>query len=124
MSFRTRTFPRWAVVIALVLATGLGLALSQSSPVNTPDPQDVIQFLNQTINWYRQLAVESQIPKEPSDLLMVNDNRQVASQVVRLAFDYARAQAQLDTSGEAVEHSFAKLLRIVADMLGPQSRSS
>ncbi|PYX82098.1 MAG: hypothetical protein DMG70_16455 [Acidobacteria bacterium] len=93
MSFRTRTFPRWAVVIALVLATGLGLALSQSSPVNTPDPQDVIQFLNQTINWYRQLAVESQIPKEPSDLLMVNDNRQVASQVVRLAFDYARAQA-------------------------------
>src|SRR6266568_766747 len=38
--------------------------------------------------------------------------------------DYARAQAQLDTSGEAVEHSFAKLQRMVADMLGPQSRSS
>jgi XRE family aerobic/anaerobic benzoate catabolism transcriptional regulator len=38
--------------------------------------------------------------------------------------DYARAQTQLDTSGEAVEQSFAKLQRIVADMLGPQSNSS
>jgi XRE family transcriptional regulator, aerobic/anaerobic benzoate catabolism transcriptional regulator len=33
--------------------------------------------------------------------------------------DYARAQAQLDTSGETVEQSFAKLVRIVADLLGP-----
>ncbi|HEX4236486.1 MAG TPA: helix-turn-helix transcriptional regulator [Xanthobacteraceae bacterium] len=35
--------------------------------------------------------------------------------------DYARAQAQLDTSGEAVEQSFAKLLRISSDVLRPQS---
>ena len=93
MSFRTRTFPRWIVIVSLVLVTGLGLALSQTSSANTPDPQDIIQFLNQTINWYRQLAVESQIAKEPSDVLVVNDNRQVANQVVRLAFEYARAQA-------------------------------
>src|SRR5262249_39626053 len=33
--------------------------------------------------------------------------------------DYARAQAQLDTSGENMEQSFAKLLRIVHQMLGP-----
>jgi len=33
--------------------------------------------------------------------------------------DYARAQAQLDTSGETVEQSFAKLVRIVTDLLGP-----
>jgi XRE family aerobic/anaerobic benzoate catabolism transcriptional regulator len=31
--------------------------------------------------------------------------------------DYARAQAQLDTSGETVEQSFAKLLRISSDVL-------
>jgi len=35
--------------------------------------------------------------------------------------DYARAQAQLDTSGEAIEQSFAKLLRISSDVLRPQS---
>jgi XRE family aerobic/anaerobic benzoate catabolism transcriptional regulator len=35
--------------------------------------------------------------------------------------DYARAQAQLDTSGETVEQSFAKLLRISSDLLRSQS---
>jgi XRE family transcriptional regulator, aerobic/anaerobic benzoate catabolism transcriptional regulator len=35
--------------------------------------------------------------------------------------DYARAQAQLDTSGEAIEQSFAKLLRISSDVIRPQS---
>jgi XRE family aerobic/anaerobic benzoate catabolism transcriptional regulator len=35
--------------------------------------------------------------------------------------DYARAQAQLDTSGEGVEQSFAKLLRITTDLLRSQS---
>lgn len=33
--------------------------------------------------------------------------------------DYARAQAQLDTSGEVVEQSFAKLQRIATELLGP-----
>jgi XRE family transcriptional regulator, aerobic/anaerobic benzoate catabolism transcriptional regulator len=32
--------------------------------------------------------------------------------------DYACAQAQLDTSGETVEQSFAKLIRIAGDLLG------
>jgi XRE family aerobic/anaerobic benzoate catabolism transcriptional regulator len=35
--------------------------------------------------------------------------------------DYARAQAELDTSGETVEQSFAKLLRIVTAMVDRQS---
>ncbi|MGN6747505.1 MAG: helix-turn-helix transcriptional regulator [Xanthobacteraceae bacterium] len=33
--------------------------------------------------------------------------------------DYARAQAQLDTSGETIEQTFAKLVRIVTDLVGP-----
>jgi len=32
--------------------------------------------------------------------------------------DYARAEAEVDTSGEAVEQSFAKLLRVVAPLVG------
>jgi XRE family aerobic/anaerobic benzoate catabolism transcriptional regulator len=35
--------------------------------------------------------------------------------------EYARAHAQLDTSGETVEQSFAKLLRISSDLLRSQS---
>src|SRR5271156_1145441 len=33
--------------------------------------------------------------------------------------DYARAEAELETSGEAVEQSFAKLVRIVTPLFGP-----
>jgi XRE family aerobic/anaerobic benzoate catabolism transcriptional regulator len=36
--------------------------------------------------------------------------------------DYARAEAELDTSGDAVEESFGKLLRIVTNLIGPQAK--
>lgn len=36
--------------------------------------------------------------------------------------DYARAEAQVDTSDDAVEQSLAKLVAAVADLLGPNSR--
>ena len=35
--------------------------------------------------------------------------------------DYARAEAEVDTSGDAVEQSFAKLLRIVEPLIGERS---
>jgi XRE family aerobic/anaerobic benzoate catabolism transcriptional regulator len=38
--------------------------------------------------------------------------------------DYAHAQAELDTSGDAVEQSFAKLLRIATQLLGLDERPS
>src|SRR3984885_5682591 len=38
--------------------------------------------------------------------------------------DYARAEAEVDTSGAALEQSFAELLRVVTALLGPQARAS
>ncbi|MGB6622985.1 MAG: shikimate kinase, partial [Xanthobacteraceae bacterium] len=38
--------------------------------------------------------------------------------------DYARAEAEVDTSGAALEQSFAALLRVVTALLGPQARAS
>jgi small-conductance mechanosensitive channel len=64
------------------------------SPPAAGSPEDIISFLNQTIVWSRQLAAEQQLVNEPSDALFLNDSRQLANQVVRLAFDYARARAQ------------------------------
>jgi small-conductance mechanosensitive channel len=87
--------------ISLVLVT-LFFAVSVLSQNNVPapvfksqDPAQVIQFLSRTISWYRQLAVERQLATQPSDLTFVQENRRVADQVVQLAFDYARTQAQL-----------------------------
>jgi small-conductance mechanosensitive channel len=77
---------------------------SQNSNLNPPaasvpaqDPAQIIQFLSHTISWYRQLAVEQQLATQPSDLTFFQENHRVADQVVQLAFDYARSQAQLQT---------------------------
>jgi len=58
-------------------------------------PSEIIEFLSRTIAWYRQLAVEQQLATEPADLTYIQENRRVADQLVRLAFEYARSQAQL-----------------------------
>ena len=60
-----------------------------------PDGQSVVSYLNQTIVWYRQLTVQQEAATEPSDAVFLNQNRQLADQVVRLSFDFARADAQL-----------------------------
>jgi small-conductance mechanosensitive channel len=63
--------------------------------------EDIIPFLNQLIVWYRQLASQQQLATEPSDVLFLNDNRQLADQIVKLGFDYARARAQVIASQTA-----------------------
>jgi len=65
-----------------------------AQPAAAENPGAIISFLNQTIVWSRQLTAEQQLVNEPSDALFLNDSRQLANQVVRLAFDYARARAQ------------------------------
>jgi small-conductance mechanosensitive channel len=64
------------------------------SAVQPASAEDIISFLNQTIVWSRQLTAEQQLVNEPSDALFLNDSRQVADHIVKLAFDYARARAQ------------------------------
>jgi small-conductance mechanosensitive channel len=56
---------------------------------------EVIDMLDQTVDWYRTLATQQQFSTEPSDLLILYENRQIGSQVTALAFDVARAAAKL-----------------------------
>ena len=71
-------------------------ARSGVPPIAPPmTSSQVIQFLDQTIDWYRTLGLQQQAASEPSDMLFFYDNRQVASKVMSLAFDIARANADL-----------------------------
>src|SRR5690348_16506924 len=92
--------------ITIVLAFAAIHALGAETQV-TARPEDVIAFVNQTIVWYRQLANQQQLVSQPSDAVFLNDNRQIAEQVVRLSFDFARTQAQLlagQASGNAAQN--------------------
>ena len=56
---------------------------------------------------------ENKADEAMADLVAILDARRA---------DYARAEAELDTSGDAVEQSFTKLLRLVSPWLGPERK--
>ena len=96
--FVKKAKPGWLLLAIVVLSVIVSVpALPQTSPAPTPAATPsaslVIQLLNKTITWYRQLPAEQRIATEPDDQIVVDNNRQVADQVVRLAFSFARAQA-------------------------------
>src|SRR5258706_3337043 len=82
--------------------------------------EQVVQILDETVDWYRTLGTQQQNATQPSDLLIVFANRQTADKVVALAFEIARANAELlsseaaagqtaDASPQALNHQSAEL---------------
>jgi len=80
---------------ALAMGALYQLAFAQTQPSKLPRGQEVIGYLNQSIDWYRQLTIEEQVSTDPSDVLFLNDDHLTAGQVLHLSFDFARADAQL-----------------------------
>ena len=95
----------WTLAPALcVLAGFFVFAFAQNSGGNaspaTLDGSRIIPYLNQTLVWYRQMMVVQQIANDPSEVTIVSDNRQLANQIVRLSFDFARAEADAIASSQ------------------------
>src|SRR5882724_442873 len=85
-----------ALLLALYAAAP-ATAQSAVEPAAAPAPMSgpsIIQMLEQTIEWYRTLGVQQQAANNPSDLLILYENRQTASEVMSLAFAIARANAE------------------------------
>jgi small-conductance mechanosensitive channel len=60
-----------------------------------PNASQLLGFLNQTLGWYGRLDAEAQLADQPTDVLYINDDRQIARQVVALSFEFARAYVPL-----------------------------
>jgi small-conductance mechanosensitive channel len=90
-----------AVVSLMFMSFCIGVSFSQNTATASPDRSNILQFLDQTINWYRQIDVERQIATEPEDVIAVNDDRPLADQIVRCAFDFARAEADFTSQTSA-----------------------
>lgn len=82
------------IALAIVLCFTFSTSARPADAPPTNRPEDILKFLNQTIVWYRLLASQQQLVNEPSDAVFLSDNRQIADQVVRLAFEFAREEAQ------------------------------
>src|SRR6185503_7500575 len=74
---------------------------ADSRAVMTGD--QVVQILDETVDWYRTLGIQQQAATQPSDLLILYANRQTADKVVALAFEIARANAELLSSDAGLQ---------------------
>ena len=77
-------------LLALLLASGP--ALRAQRPLQD---QDILQYLSQTITWYRDVAVLVQSPADSRQAMFADGLRQSSTEAVRLAFEFARAQAAI-----------------------------
>jgi len=119
--------------LVLLAALGVGCALAQAADSNAAAQDSrvsilaadqVIQILDETVDWYRTLGTQQQNATQPSDLLILFANRQTADKVVALAFEIARANAELLSSeasaGQAADASPQALNRQRADLTAKQ----
>lgn len=85
------------------------------SAAATPTPVSIrvsestatLDFLGQTIDWYHGLDAEQHLAAQPVGLLYLADDRRLGLQVVQLAFQYARARAEL-ISAEAQQRQLTR----------------
>jgi small-conductance mechanosensitive channel len=96
-------------IAALSLAVALApcVEAQDAEPAQTDSPpinravmtaEQVVQLLDDTVDWYRMLGIQQQSATQPSDLLILYANRQAADRVVAFAFELARANAELLSS--------------------------
>src|SRR5947208_13608521 len=92
---------RWDLVASLWISTVMvfnTLAQGAAAPPPQSSPaEELLGFLNQTVDWYRQVSTLDQTALTSQELLYRDAAEQNARQALRLAFDYARAQARLLT---------------------------
>jgi small-conductance mechanosensitive channel len=63
-------------------------------PGALPAGQDIVAYLNQSIDWHRRIGAEEQVASDTADESFLDDDKQIAVQVLRLSFDFARVAAQ------------------------------
>jgi hypothetical protein len=89
-----------AACCAIVAAATAG-GLSPGTPPGAyqlPSNSEVISYLLQSVNWYRHVYTERQVAYEPADLMFLNDNQAIERQIVKLSFEFAKADAMLEAS--------------------------
>jgi small-conductance mechanosensitive channel len=96
---------RWLVLAALALSI-ISIRAAEPEQAAPGDSravlsaEQVIQMLDETVDWYRMLGTQQQAATQPSELLMLYANRQATDSVIALVFDVAHASAELLSSQE------------------------
>jgi len=88
-------------IVAATMAGGLSADTPRSTYQLPPNPE-VISYLLQSVSWYRHLYIERQVANEPADLIFLDENQAIQRQIVKLSFEFAKADAMLETSSASL----------------------
>jgi hypothetical protein len=69
--------------------------------------QRALTFIADTIDWYRHRPTIQRIGTEPADLLFLEDNRPITTEIVRLSFEFGKAVAAMDAPENSLDPSAA-----------------
>jgi hypothetical protein len=84
-------------MVAISIASGFS-SDTLPSTYRLPSNSQVIAYLLQSVNWYRHVYTERQVANEPTDLMFLDDNQATEREIVELSFEFAKAEAMLETS--------------------------
>lgn len=84
-----------------IVAAAMTGGLSADTVPNTyrlPSNSEVIGYLLQSVNWYRHVYAERQVANEPTDFMFLDNNQTIERQIVKLSFEFAKADAMAKRS--------------------------
>jgi len=102
-----------------IVAAAMAGGLSADTPPSTyrlPSNSEVIGYLLQSVNWYRHVYAERQVANEPADFMFLDDNQAIERQIVKLSFEFAKADAVVETSAASSHGGTASKDRPPADL--------
>lgn len=96
-------------MMSALLALAVLTSDSTAAPApQLPSQQEVLTFIADTIDWYRHLPTAQRIGVEPADLLFLEDNRPITTEVVRLSFEFGKAVAAIEASQDPAGQAQSK----------------
>jgi small-conductance mechanosensitive channel len=86
-------------ILAMLLLSAPGI------PQAGPASHDILAFLSQAIQWYRQISSDQQLASDASDVLYADNLRELGQETLRNCFDFARAEAALHPKDAAADNN-------------------
>jgi small-conductance mechanosensitive channel len=129
---------RFLLASVASLLGALAVADAESPPAAQPNlnatqvsvlsASEVVEILDRTSEWYRTLGLPQQNSLQPSEVLILYANRQIADKVVDLVVELARADAELlsseaNAAQASADKSAATSLKQQRDQLAAQRQS-
>ena len=113
----------YRLIVPVLFASAVFTHDSTAEPANRLDSeQQVLTFIADTVDWYRHLPTSQRIGTEPADLLFLETNRPIASEIVRLSFEFGKAVAAINGQANSVDQSESAANRDLHDLMAAKAR--